>query len=119
MFKYDPNDYATPMITNDYIECLNTTPMIMFDPNDYVSNDYTDQQSPFSATVITCNQPHPRILGRDGVCVRLESNGLQRGLNLRVRHEIFPNQAAAIVLNHDRDNGLVETHPHLLKRVLG
>src|SRR5579871_5624521 len=59
-----------------------------------------------------------RTLLAHGVGVRNEADGLQGGGDFRVGHEVFPDEARPVVLDHDNDLRLIESHPNGLEPVL-
>src|SRR2546427_4492751 len=48
-----------------------------------------------------------------------ETDGVEGGLDFRIRHELLPDQARAVVLDHDHDGSLVEAHVDVLEPVFG
>src|ERR1035438_2823829 len=61
------------------------------------------------------------ILDSLGVQISIgpEADRFQRRLDFRVGHEILPDHAAAIILDHDHNNRLIKPHPNRVKPVLG
>src|SRR6266850_2191563 len=90
-----------------------------------------------SRKACTFSQPHWRLflspgsrnslrcwscdLATQSVCRFIidETDGVEGGTDFRVRHELLPDQARAVVLDHDHDGSLVEAHIDVLEPVFG
>jgi hypothetical protein len=66
-----------------------------------------------------CAESCSRVNQNEPALVLLKADSLQRRLDFRIRHKHLPDQSRPVVLDHDHDQGLVQTHIDIFKPVLG